>query len=186
MKVLLRQNVAKLGHIGDVVEVRPGYARNYLIPQHLAMEPSEANLKAIDAEKQAYLAVLAEQRAELEARAQLLAGKEFTLEARANVEGHLYGSVGPAQIAAAVVKEGFFVDPDNIALDEPIRKLDKYQVQVQFAEEVQVSIGVWVVPPKGAAEGEPADAPAEGEPSEQDDSGEDAQGSVAEADEQPQ
>ncbi len=157
MKVLLRKNVSKLGQIGEVVEVRPGYARNYLIPQGLATSPTQANLKAIEAEKQAYLAELAQQRAQLEARAKVLQGRDFTITARANVEGHLYGSVGPAQIASAIAQEGIFIEPENIALDEPIRRLDKYEVVVRFAEDVQTTIGVWVVPPREPAEGEPAE-----------------------------
>ncbi len=148
MKVLLRRNIRKLGGIGDVVEVRAGYARNYLIPHGLALAPTEANLKAIEAEKQAYLQELARERAAVQQRAKLLEGKEFTIIARANEEGHLYGSVGPAQIAAAVGKDGFLVDPENIVLDEPIHRLDKYEVPVQFAEDVRAHIAVWVVPPR--------------------------------------
>jgi len=148
MKVLLRRNVRKLGQIGEVVEVRDGYARNYLLPCGLALQPTEANLKAIEAERQAYLAELAAQRAALEQRAKLLEGKEFTINARANEEGTLYGSVGPAQIAAAVTQEGFVIDPENIVLDEPIRRLDKYEVPVEFAPEVTTTIVVWVVPPR--------------------------------------
>ena len=170
MKVLLRRNISKLGQIGDVVEVRPGYARNYLLPEGLATVPTEANMRAIEAERKAYLEELAKQRAELEARALVLAGKEFSITARANEEGHLYGSVGPAQIAVAVGQEGIFIEPENIVLDEPIRKLDKYEIVVQFGDDVRATIGVWVVPPRedeqpgDAAEveaaGEAGDAPA--------------------------
>ena len=148
MKVLLRRNITRLGQIGDVVDVRTGYARNYLLPQGLAVVPTEANLKAVEAEKQAYLERLARERAALEARAKALDGKEFTIVARANEEGHLYGSVGPAQIAAEVAAEGIFLEPENILLDAPIRNLDKYEVTVQFAEEVTARITVWVVPPR--------------------------------------
>lgn len=166
MKVLLRRNVQKLGQIGDVVDVRDGYARNYLIPQGLALVPSKGNIKALDAEKQAYLAELARQRAELETQARLLGGREFSITARANEEGVLYGSVGPAQIAAAIGKEGVLIDADNIELDEPIRKLDKYEVVVRFGEEVKATIGVWVVPPREeeGGEGRESQAPGEGEP----------------------
>jgi large subunit ribosomal protein L9 len=159
MKVLLRQNVTKLGQIGDVVEVLPGYARNYLIPQGLASVPTQGNIKALEAEKQAYLQQLAQQRAALQARADAIKGKEVTIFARANEEGHLYGSVGPAQIAAAVSKEGVFLEPENIVLDEPIRRLDKYEVSVRFAEDVQTTLAVWVVPPRetGEAQEQPAD-----------------------------
>jgi large subunit ribosomal protein L9 len=166
MKVLLKKNISKVGAIGDVVEVRDGYARNYLLPQGLAIEPTEGNLRAIEAEKQAYLAQLARDRAEIQAKANLIRGKEVTIAARANEEGHLYGSIGPAQIVAALAGEGVFVEPENIALDEPIRRLDKYDVPVRFAEGISATIHVWVVPhhegPEPAAEAAPdAEAPAD-------------------------
>jgi large subunit ribosomal protein L9 len=102
MKVLLRRNVLNLGKIGEVVEVKAGYARNFLLPQRLAIAPSAANLRAVEAEKEEYLKELARQKAELEAKAAVIQGKEITISARANEEGHLYGSVGPAQIVAAM------------------------------------------------------------------------------------
>lgn len=146
MKVLLRQNVSKLGKIGDVVEVRAGYARNYLLPHGLAAEPTEGNVRAVEAAKQAYLEEVAKAHAELEARAQAVRGTEITIAARANEEGHLYGSVGPAQIAAALAAKGVFLKPQNIVLDDAIRQLDKYDVQVSFAEDVTTVIHVWIVP----------------------------------------
>ena len=161
MKLLLRRNVQKLGHIGEVVEVRAGYGRNYLIPQGLAVAPTEANLKAIEAQKQAYLVELAHEKAALEAQAKLLDGKEFAIAARANPEGQLYGSIGPAQVALAVAKEGLPIDARNIVLDEPIRKLDKCEVTVRFAEDVEATISVWVVPLRESEDGQaedPADA----------------------------
>jgi len=163
MKVLLRRNIIKLGHIGEVVEVRNGYARNYLLPQGLAMVPTAGNIKAIEAEKAAYLAQVARERAELEARAKLIEGKEVTVVARANEEGHLYGSVGPAQVAAAADREGLVIEAEHIVLDEPIRNLDKYEVTVRFAEGVEAKIGVWVVPPKEEADVSDDDAPGPGE-----------------------
>jgi len=146
MKVLLRKNVAKLGKIGEVVDVTPGYARNYLLPRHLAVQPTRANTKAVEAEKQRYLDELARQRGDLEARAAAIGGKEVTIAARANEEGQLYGSVGPAQIAAALAAEGIFLEAENIALDSPIRRLDKYDVPVVFGEDIKATIHVWVVP----------------------------------------
>jgi len=163
IKVLLRRNVTKLGQIGDVVEVKDGYARNYLIPHGIAMSPSEANLKAIEAERQAYLAELAKQRAVLEQRAKMLDGKEFTISARANEEGHLYGSVGPAQIAAVVNAGGIIVEPENIVLDEPIRRLDKYEVPVAFDEDVRATVAIWVVPPHDDETGDGQPEPAGGD-----------------------
>ena len=170
MKVLLTKNVAKLGKIGDVVDVKNGYARNYLLPQLLAIEPTDANLKAIEAEKQRYLEELAREREQLEAKAAVIRGKEITITARANVEGHLYGSVGPAQISAALAEDEVFVEAKYIVLDEPIRTLDKYDVQVSFSEDVHATIHVWVVPAHEVdAEGEPT---VEAPPAEEDQAGE--------------
>jgi large subunit ribosomal protein L9 len=146
MKVLLRRNVSKLGKIGEVVSVKEGYARNFLLPQGLAVKPTEANVKAVEAEKERYLAELAKLRQELEVRAAALAGKEITIAARANAEGHLYGSVGPAQIAAVLAEQGVFVEEKTIRLDQPIRQLDKYDVTIEFGEEVTAEIHVWIVP----------------------------------------
>lgn len=146
MKVLLQTNVSRLGQIGDIVDVKPGYARNYLLPQGLGVHPTQANLKAIEAAKQRHLEELARQREQIEAQAALIKGKEITMFARANEEGLLYGSIGPAQIAAALAAEGIFVDVKYIDLDEPIRQLDKYDIQVKFAPEVTAMIHVWVVP----------------------------------------
>lgn len=147
MKVLLRQSIAKLGQIGEVVEVRPGYARNYLIPQGLAVEPTQANIKAIEAARAAYLKKLSEERSALELRAKEIDGKEITITARANEEGHLYGSVGPAQIAAALTNEGLLIEADNVILDEPITKLDRYEVPIRLAQDISATVMVWVVPP---------------------------------------
>ena len=166
MKLLLRRNVPKLGQIGDMVEVTPGYARNYLLPQRLAVEPTPANLKAVEVEKQHNLEELARQRKEIEARATLVRGKEVTIAARANEEGHLYGSIGPAQIAAALTQEGVFVEVDNIVLETPIRQLDKYDVTLRFSQDVTAVVHVWVVPAReGEEEGQAHPATAEQEES---------------------
>lgn len=162
MKVLLNQNVSKLGEIGEVVDVKPGFARNYLLPQGLATAPTEANIRKVEERKQKYLEELARQREQLEARAAVLEGKQLTINARANEEGHLYGSVGGAQIAAVLAEEGIFIEPENVALDEPIRQLDKYDVTIRFAQDITATIHVWVVP-TGAAEGEPQPEPAAAE-----------------------
>jgi len=160
MKLLLTQNVRHLGQIGDVVKVRPGYGRNYLLPQGLAVEATDANLKAIEAAKAAYLTEMAKKREELQARADALRGKEITISARANEQGHLYGSIGPAQIAAVLAADGIFIEARDIQMPEPIRQLDKYDVKVVFDQDVQATIQVWVVPAHEAEE-EPQEAPAE-------------------------
>ena len=152
MKVMLRKNIYKLGEIGDVVDVKPGYARNYLLPHGIAVEPTKANTKRIEAEKQLHLAELAKRSDEIKALAASIEGKEITISAMANEEGHLYGSVGPAQLVAALAEDGIFVEPGNIVLDSPIRRLDKYDVQVQLAPDVTAAISVWVVPSRETAD----------------------------------
>lgn len=155
MKVLLRKNVRTLGIIGDVVDVKNGYARNYLIPHGLGIQPTEANMRKVEEEKAHYLEELAAQREQLAARAKLLDGKEVTISARANEEGHLYGSIGPAQIAAAMVETGMFIEANEVRLPEPIRQLDKYDVTLEFDQEITATIHVWVVPVReGGVEGE--------------------------------
>ena len=167
MKVLLQQTVASLGKIGDVVEVKPGYARNYLLPHGLAVQPTQANLKAIEVAKQAYLEELAKLKTELQAKAAVVDGKMITIPARANEEGHLYGSIGPAQIVAILASENVFIEPEHVQLDEPLRQLDEYEVALRFGEDVTATIQVSVVPvnegdeaAEGADEGaEPSDDP---------------------------
>ena len=151
MKLLLRKDIAKLGIVGDVVEVADGYARNYLLPQRLAAEPTEANIRA-----------LAEERKEAEARrrslreaqmflAETLRTVEVTIAAAANEEGVLYGSVGPREIAAALREEGHEVEAANINLHAPIRHLDNVAVEVTLGEDITAEVKVWVVRSKGTA-----------------------------------
>ncbi len=146
MKVLLRQDVAELGVIGDVVEVKTGYARNYLLPQNVAVQPSEANLKRVEQERRDR-AKQAKQRLEtLKGVASRLAGASVTIKAKANELGHLFGSVNESHIADALVAEGFKVSPEQIALAAPIRTLDKFRVPVRLADGVEAEVDVWVVP----------------------------------------
>jgi large subunit ribosomal protein L9 len=145
MKLLLRRDVAKVGLAGDVVEVKQGYARNYLIPQSLGVEPTPANMKKVEADK-----VLAEEgrrrrRAVLEQQAQSLREVEVTISAVCNPDGHLYGSVGPREIAAALKEEGHDIEAKQVGLREPIRQLDTVTVPVAFADDLTVDVKVWVV-----------------------------------------
>jgi len=174
MKVLLQKNISKLGSIGQVVDVKPGYARNYLLPQGLAVQPTEANMRAIEAAKQQYLEELAKIRSELEAKAKLADGREVTIPARANEEGHLYGSIGPAQLIASLAEENVFVDPEHVVLEQPIRQVGTHEVALQFAEGILATVTVSVIQLGGqegpvGGEGEAGSQPAveEGEPSDE-------------------
>lgn len=152
MKVLLRKDIAKLGLAGDLVDVREGFARNYLLPHHLALEPSKANLKKVEADKR----VAAEERARrhefLKREIERLTGVEIHISAAANEEGQLYGSVTAREISRALIAEGHSVQPDQIKLDEPIKHLDTKTVKVSLGEDYHTEVKVWIVREKTAAD----------------------------------
>ncbi len=135
MRVLLLQDVRKLGHLGDVVDVAPGYARNYLLPQRLATEPTEENIKAIEERRKAAAAERALRLKQYTELVQQLADVSVTIEAAANPEGTLYGSVGARDIAAALQAQGFPVLPEHVILDAPIRTIDSRMVKLEFTDD---------------------------------------------------
>jgi large subunit ribosomal protein L9 len=158
MKLLLKKDIPKLGIVGDIVDVSAGYARNYLIPRNLAAEPTDANIRAIAKERAA-----AEERRRLEhealkSAAERLADVEVTIAAAANPDGHLYGSVGPREIASALQELGHDVNAAHVQLSEPIKHLDNLQVNVVLAEGVHAQVKVWVVR-SGATEEAEEEAP---------------------------
>jgi large subunit ribosomal protein L9 len=145
MKLLLCKNVDKLGIVGDIVEVSPGYGRNYLVPQGLATEPTDINIRALADARRAAEQERLRHRVQLEALAKRLEDVEVTVRARANEEGVLYGSVGAREIAAALAEEGHPVMADQVALDTPIRHLDNVAVEISLADDLRSTIKVWVV-----------------------------------------
>jgi large subunit ribosomal protein L9 len=146
MKVLLRQDVPPLGTAGDVVEVKVGYARNYLLPRHLAVEPNPVNVKRVEQEKVQRDLVAKQRLEQLKSIAAKMNGTSVTIKAKANELGHLFGSVTEVHIAEALAVEGYKVDPAQIALAAPIRTLDKFRVPINLAEGVVAEIDVWVTP----------------------------------------
>ncbi|MBA7703364.1 hypothetical protein ES703_112149 [subsurface metagenome] len=145
MKLLLQRNIEKLGKAGDLVEVSSGYARNYLLPHGLALEPSEANLKRVEqlravGRKQEFRLLQ-----EFQARAQTLDGLELSIKARANELGHLFGSVGPADVAVALHEIGFDVPDHNISLEPHIKEIGQYDLQIKFADEAVARIKLTVL-----------------------------------------
>lgn len=148
MKVLLRQDVPALGVIGDVVEVKVGYARNYLLPQGLAIEPNPANLKRVEQEKLDLTKAAQARLQTLKGIASRLNGVSVTIKSKANELGNLFGSVTETHIAEALAAEGFKVEPTQVALAAPIRTLDKFRVPIRLAEGIAAEIDVWVVPDK--------------------------------------
>jgi large subunit ribosomal protein L9 len=157
MRLLLLKDITHLGDLGDVVEVREGYARNYLLPQRLATEPTEENMRAIEEERKRAVAERARRLKVFTDLVERLREVSVTIEAAANPEGTLYGSVGPKEIADALHAQGFAVLPEHIALDAPIRTLDNRVVTLQFAEKLTAEIKVWVVRQGGEQHAEPAE-----------------------------
>ncbi len=145
LEVILRRKVEDLGDVGDVVSVRPGYARNYLLPQGLAYAATEQNRRRLEQERAA--ALLAEERDLSKARvlAERLEGASITFSMLAGEEGKLYGSVGPRDIAAQLSEQGFDVHGRHVVMKEPIKALGVYSVPIRLYPEVEASIKVWVV-----------------------------------------
>jgi len=152
MKVLLCEDIEKLGWLGDVVEVAEGYARNYLLPQRLATPATEANIRAIAEEK----SKRAEQRKlegrRLETAMKAVEGAEAVVAAKANELGHLFGSVGPREIAANLREQGFEVTDKIVQLPEHIKEVGTHTVTLKFSPELTTTVNVVVVAEKSAAE----------------------------------
>lgn len=145
MKLLLTKDVASLGIVGDVVNVTAGYARNYLIPHHVAVEPTKANMKALEEARRIALEERRKRREMIEQTVAHLNDVEVTIAAAANPEGHLYGSVGPREIAAALRDLGHAVEAEHVQLHTPIRELNTVGVEVKFAADLTAEVKVWVV-----------------------------------------
>jgi large subunit ribosomal protein L9 len=166
MKVLLTQTIERTGIVGEVLDVSDGFARNYLLPKGLAIQPTEGNIKRLEQARKDYEAKLKLIRADKEALLTKLTGFEVTLIRNANDEGHLFGSVSKRDIAEELQKAGHAVQPDDVKLDEPIRRVDTFTVPVALASDLRTDIKVWVVREKKEGEAAPAETKAEGEAAE--------------------
>lgn len=146
MKLLLKESIKNVGRVGDVVEVSPGYARNYLLPRELAVEPTPNNVKKIEARRKEIERLERERREQQEAMIKQLEGVEVTLERRANEQGHLFGSVSATDIARGLQSQGFNINPDDVNLPGKLDRIDTYTVKVRFAEDLSADIKIWVAP----------------------------------------
>ena len=140
MQVILLERVAKLGQMGEVVDVKPGYARNYLLPQGKALTASEANVKAFEGRKAQLEAQNLETRKEAEAMADKLGGQQFIVIRSASDAGSLYGSVTTRDAAEAATAEGFTVARGQVVLQAPIKDLGIHKVTVRLHPEVECEI----------------------------------------------
>ena len=145
MQVLLKKDVERLGHIGDVVNVKPGYARNYLVPQGFAVAVTTGNLRRVEILRQRAEEDLRKREQELATLAESLKAVSVTIAAKANEEGHLFGSVTPARIAEALQAEGYKVEEKMVQLAEPIKECGTMDVPIQINPELAVTCKVWVV-----------------------------------------
>jgi large subunit ribosomal protein L9 len=144
MEVILRADVDKLGHRGDIVKVAPGFARNYLIPRRLAVMASDANKKIVEQERQAHLRKEAKLAADAADLAKMMAGVSVTIHAKAGEQDQLFGSVTAQDIATALEKQGYTIDRRKIQLEDPIKQLGEYKVPIRLHREVTAEIGVVV------------------------------------------
>ncbi|HEX5387987.1 MAG TPA: 50S ribosomal protein L9 [Gemmatimonadales bacterium] len=144
IEVILREDVQSLGKAGELVRVRPGYARNFLLPKGLAFEATEGNRKRIAAERKARATRNAAERTDAEAYAARLAAVPLTLTGRAGEEGKLFGSVTAQDIADALARQGFEVDRRRIELEQPIKSLGEHTVSVRLHPEVHAEVRVTV------------------------------------------
>jgi len=145
LKVILTKDVTALGSLGAVVEVARGYARNYLIPQGLAMEATRGNLAQVEQVKARYAELRAKEQEAALANVAQLDGVSVTIAQRVGEGERLYGSVTAAMIITALEARGFNIDRRQLDLPEPIKKLGSYQVPVRLAPEVKAEITVAVV-----------------------------------------
>lgn len=145
MEVILREDVQHLGKAGALVRVKPGYARNYLLPRGLAYEATEGNKKRIVGEQRARAAQSAAEKGEAEQAAAALSGIQLQLTARAGEEGRLFGSVTSQDLADALAARGRPVDKRRIEMDHPIKQLGIHTVSVRLHPEVHAEIQVTVV-----------------------------------------
>ena len=145
MKIILTEDIDRLGRAGDIVAVKEGYARNYLLPKGKAKPATDANMKAIAALKTKTAAKENSIKEEAKALAERLAALSITISAAAGEEEKLYGSVTNETISSALKSEGFDIDKKDIILDSPIKKLGVYQVAVKVHPEVKADLRIWVV-----------------------------------------
>jgi large subunit ribosomal protein L9 len=153
MKVILKQDVEKVGRKGDIVAVAPGYGRNYLIPRKLALEVTASNVKMVEIERQALKKKVEAERQSFQGLIQKLNQVTLTFPRRAGEKDVIFGSVSAADIKEALDKLGFEVDKKKIHLDEPIKRLGNFVVPVKIYHDDKAEVRIVVVKEE-AGEGE--------------------------------
>ncbi|MFL6248108.1 MAG: 50S ribosomal protein L9 [Thermoanaerobaculia bacterium] len=145
MKVILTEEIRGLGTRGDVVTVKDGYARNYLLPKNLAREASTGNLKQIEHERRKWALLAQQEKDAAQKAADKVKGVKITIEKRVGEHGHLFGSVTANEIADGLLAKGIEVDKRRIELEQPIKNLGVHEVDVRLHRDVTAKIQVEVV-----------------------------------------
>ncbi len=146
MEILLTRAVPHVGQAGDLVKVRPGFARNYLLPQGMATFATAHNLRIVEKHRQRLRDLEEARRADLLNLAAQIAQRSLTIEANANAEGHLYGSVNADQIAAALRADHFPIESENVKIEGPLKELGLYTIKLHLGQDVDTEVKLWVVP----------------------------------------
>ena len=144
VKLLLKESIKNVGKVGDVVEVSPGYARNYLLPKDLAVQPTAGNIKKVDERRKEIERQERERRDQQAALIKQLEGVEVTLERRANEQGHLFGSVTATDVAKGLQTQGYNVEPEDVNLPGKLDQVRDYTVVIKFADDLSADLKVWV------------------------------------------
>jgi large subunit ribosomal protein L9 len=145
MKVILKENIEKLGKVGEVVSVAEGYARNYLLPKKIVLEATESNLKLVADLQKAHAAKAAKEKTEVEALAKQMESLSLVIEKTTGEEGKLFGSVTAHDIAEALKAKGFEVDRRKIELAEPLKTVGQFSIPIALAHEIKANLSVQVV-----------------------------------------
>jgi len=146
VKVILQADVENLGLAGEKVDVAKGYARNYLLPQGLAVVATDHHRRMVQKHRARLEAIEKARLAGLQTLAAELARQSITIEANANDEGHLYGSIGPVEVANALKRNNFPISPDQVRLKGPLKELGLYTITIHLGHDVDAEVKVWVVP----------------------------------------
>ena len=142
MQVILLERIAKLGQMGDVVDVKPGYARNFLLSKGKALNATEGNIEAFKLKKTELEAKNLETKTEAESVASKIDGKSFLIIRQASDSGSLYGSVTPRDAAEAAINAGFLINKNQVALNRPIKELGIHQIRVTLHPEVETTFSL--------------------------------------------
>jgi large subunit ribosomal protein L9 len=146
VELLLIQSVDHLGSQGDVIEVKRGYAMNFLLPQGLATIATDHHKRMVEKHRSKLLAIQNQRLASLRTMADDLGKQSITIEANANHEGHLYGSVGATEIVKALKQHEITITADQVRLKGPLKELGLYTVAIHLGQEIEAELKVWVVP----------------------------------------